>query len=481
MSRPQVECREVMSTHNGPQVKIEPMRDARMLQCPVSARTCTRKSAPKWILRLESGRVPLALSLMSAATLAIFTIFRFVMMVSILTPEQYGYLNLLTTISSLLPMIVILGIPLHLQKIVRSSGTGYISFGIRKGLVASSITILPTVCAMIVLLGPFSHSRGELLISAVAVSATCHGIGCVIFSSQLLLAAGYRSLASLSMLVVNSTLTWTMLIPYMFDWSSVEAILICWSVGCLLTALIVVSSALWLAGKQGPDAVVNGVPRIYGYPRKLFLSGIMTIPSLVGPWALVFAIRYLMGIYLGESALAQFSISSTVVESSFTIAVAVISISANRILDGTSRPLVPFLWSTACLLLVCTPAILFLPVVLDTFSSEGYSFSITVSAILLVGAIARLYLLSWRQRALAVGTLGALSIQFVSVTVLSVLLIAVCRPDHITAYALVQTGSYLAVAISQQIVTGRREHRLTAVSTGVPSFNVEPVVRKGLQ
>ncbi|MFF0284374.1 hypothetical protein ACFYSW_29215 [Rhodococcus aetherivorans] len=463
-------------------MKIEPMRNAQMLQCPGSERTFTPKSAPTWILSLERGRVPLALSLISAATLAIFTIFRFVMMVRILTPEQYGYLNLLTTISNLLPMIAILGIPLHLQKIVRSSGTGYIAFGIRKGLVASSITILPTVCALIVLVSPFSQSRGELLISAVAVSATCHGIGCVIYSSQLLLAAGYRSLASLSMLMVNSTLTWTMLIPYMFDWSSVEAILVCWSIGCLLTALIVVSSALWLAGKQGPDSVVNAVPRIYGYPRKLFISGIKTIPSLVGPWALVFAIRYLMGIYLGESALAQFSISSTVVESSFTIAVAVISISANRILDGTSRPLAPFLWSTGCLLLVCTPAIFLLPAVLDTLSSDGYSFSIAVSAILLVGAVARLYLLSWRQRALAVGTLGALSMQFVSVTVLSAILIVICRPDHITAYALVQTGSYLVVAISQQIVTARREYRLkAATSTGLPSFNDETVVGKGMQ
>ncbi|QRI77938.1 MULTISPECIES: hypothetical protein [Rhodococcus] len=178
--------------------------------------------------------------------------------------------------------------------------------------------------------------------------------------------------------------------------------------------------------------------------------------------------RYLLGLNLGETAMAEFSISSTVIESAFTVAVTVITFSANRLLDGATRPLGPFLWSTASLLAVSIPALILLPTVLGEFANDGYSFSIEISLVLLLGAIARLYLSSWRQRSLAVGTLGALSTQFIAVTAIAAMFIAISRPSETIVYALVQTTSYLVIAASQQWFTSRREGRSVPVHNGAP-------------
>ncbi|NCL73999.1 hypothetical protein AIIKEEIJ_06386 [Rhodococcus sp. YH1] len=428
----------------------------------------SRLVAPPWVLSMETGKRPLLVSVGSASILAVLTAVRFVMMVRLLEPEQYGLLNLLTTVSSLLPMVVILGIPLHLQKIVRNSGTQYIHFGIIRGLTACGLTFLPTVVGLYAVLRPFVKSSTELAISAFAVAIVCHGIGCAIFSSQLLLGAGYRATAAASLLWVNSALTWTMCIPYLMNWSSVPAILISWAAGCFLSAGLVMAGAWRLSDRTGPDARVNSLPPVYGRPRRLFLDGIRTIPTLVGPWLLVFVVRYLLGLNLGETAMAEFSISSTVIESAFTVAVTVITFSANRLLDGATRPLGPFLWSTASLLAVSIPALILLPTVLGEFANDGYSFSIEISLVLLLGAIARLYLSSWRQRSLAVGTLGALSTQFIAVTAIAAMFIAISRPSETIVYALVQTTSYLVIAASQQWFTSRREGRSVPVHNGAP-------------
>lgn len=409
------------------------------------------------LLRMERGRLPLAITLFCSATIAILTALRFVLMINLLSPSQYGVLNLLTTAVNLLPMVSILGIPLHLQRMVRTLGPRSISRGMKSGYIACALTLMPLAIGLFILISPFANSTRELIVYTVSMTIVCQCSGIAIFSSQLVLGAGYRGSASLIMLFSNSVLTLSLLIPYLFEIASLEAILLCWSAGCILVAIFVTIFAITLTGRTGPDDQLNAIMERGELELvPLFRSGILTIPSMVGPWLLVFIIRYMLGMSLGTTAVAAYAVASTIVDTAFLLASSIISFSGNRLLDRSQSPTIPFLWSGLVLTCLAIPATVVVPFILSEIGREGYVLSNSLVVLLYVSALCRLYITSWRQRSLAENALGFLSGLFIIVTLCVLLILIVWKPPSPVYYALIQSSSYFFVAVGQQLITSKR-------------------------
>nr|WP_141216302.1 hypothetical protein [Rhodococcus sp. 06-621-2] len=404
------------------------------------------------LIRLERGRLPFLITISSSAGLAVLTAVRFFLMIQLLDPSQYGFLNLLATAVNLVPLFLALGLPLHLQKMVRSHGIHTVAAGLRRSYIVCLATAAPGAGVIYAISYPFAESFEEAIVVAVGMTVVCISNAIAILVSQMVLAAGYRAVSSLVMLAINSGLTWTICFPYFLNEPSMQVIVLCWAWGSFATCIAVTVIAVRISHLPGPDALVNMRSSEPETVKTQILDGIRSIPTMIGPWLLVFLIRYIMGLQMGTEAIATFAIASTVVDTAFLISAAIVSFYSNRILDATQSPAKPFLVSCACLCALVLPCIALMPMVLAVLGNQQYTLSIPIVLVLSVAGIARLSITAWRQVTLAQGRLGSLSIFFLGATAIVCIYLLFADPGRLDIYAVVQAASYVVIAVSQVLL-----------------------------
>ena len=137
-------------------------------------------------------------------------------------------------------------------------------------------------------------------------------------------------------------------------------------------------------------------------------EGLVMLPTLIGPWLLLFAVRYLLGISAGGAAVAQFSLSWTLVDLAYLAAVNVPTLYARDLILGTRRPARVFALSASILLTSTTVGFVLLVAYVAAFAPD-YELSIATTLILTFTGILRVALATWLPRSAVTRRQGRVS------------------------------------------------------------------------
>jgi hypothetical protein len=414
---------------------------------------------------LEQGRRPFYITVSCAVAVALSAVARFVLMVWALQPAEYGLLTLFTTINTILPAILILGTSLQLQRIVRQVGLPFIPFGLRRGVAAILWTAGPSFVVLSALLLPYISSWSSLLTSCLLAVVISAATGVCSFCSQVLLGVGYRAVSAMVMLGANTVLTATLLLPELFDDTTTVSILAWWAAGSLLVAVCTYLMCMTLAGSGRIEERSPGKHLELHQHGFSYREGIASIPSIIGPWLLAFVVKYFIGINLGPEVLSTFAIASTVSDTAFLVAVSLVTYSSNNVLDGTINPYRVFAWSALALSVLAAIGIALVPEVLVLLSRTQYKFELVVAAVLAVSAVARLMILSWRNRLLAERLMKLESVSYLVGSAVVTVGLVIARPTELLVYPVVLAIAYGAIALVQQVAVFRMTRSRAADST----------------
>jgi O-antigen/teichoic acid export membrane protein len=387
--------------------------------------------------RAEAGRNPFYISSGLAAALAALTLIRFVILVAVLAPSEYGRLNIFVSFVNVAPALMSLGISWQYQRVARYAGPGSARKLVRIGHKVLFLALVPSLVATVLIESPFVHSDESLILIAICTVVISAATSLATLYSQIVLGLEFRSLASFMLFAVNGGVTLALLPILVSGNATILMVMGFWAIASLLACgwSYKALRILTYAHKQVPVSAS-------------FREGIFTLPALVGTFLLVFLARYLLGIYAGGATVASFSISSTVTESAFLISVSLVGVYSNKIMDGEhpNRSLllaIPFLVGlTAIGLLV----ILFL---LPRIADSDYSISVAVTAILTAAGICRLFISAWRARAVALRRVGASSWSYVVVGAVLAAALIIAKSSDMDTYALALTAAFLIIAFYQ--------------------------------
>jgi hypothetical protein len=201
-----------------------------------------------------------------------------------------------------------------------------------------------------------------------------------------------------------------------------------------------------------------------------YMEGLFTIPAIIGPWVLIFLVRFNLASALDPAALSTFSISSMVAEMAFLISVSIIGTHSNRILGGEhpNRALalaIPIM--VACVAL----GLLGLSVLLPHVAREGYSFSVSATIILAGAGIVRLYISAWLLPALAARVAHTSAWSYIVVSAAIGGILALLQPTSMDVYGLAILAGFVITAAYLRLTV----HRLP-VGNSVVSGTDAPLV-----
>jgi len=400
---------------------------------------------------LESRRLPMVISLAVSAALAAFTALRFVVLIHAMPPAQYGVFNLYTLLASLLPLFMTAGLTLQYQRVSHFQGPGTTHALLRTSVLVTLIALVPSFAAVFLITMPIV-SLPELIwvsIFLLVISATA---SLTTFHSQILLGLNYRSTSSLMMFLVNAGATFAVLPAWLEGRIAPMALLGWWAAfSVAITAL-----TWWVArsrreGREGIGGVLS------------WREGLLSVPSQIGPWLFVFVIRYLIGLNIDESAIANYAIAATISDMAFLVAVSLLNYFTNRVMSGTQAPWRGILLSAPLYLLLAACGFFAVLWLLPLVGQQGYELEPPVALILIGVGLVRLYLTAWRSRALGLKKIHVSSNAYLVVIAISVLALWFWAPVYPEAYAVVTLAGFLVVAVVQRISlspsAGRRARR----------------------
>ncbi|HXC75506.1 MAG TPA: hypothetical protein VNU19_00490, partial [Candidatus Acidoferrum sp.] len=253
---------------------------------------------------IEHGRRPFVISLGLAGTLALFTAIRFVLMVHILSPTQYGRLNIFLTLANVLPLVMNLGIPWQVERIALKNGGSSTSRLVRSGWKLNLAVSIPTLIVVGLIIRPFAD--GQLGILTVATWAVAVGTSMTTIYAQILLGLGHRSSSALMLFIVNGGLTLALIPGILLGHTTVPVIMATWGALAIATCGV----AHWITVEVG-----RHVPERSNKSERVSISeGLRSVFAQAGPWVMVFVVRDLLGLYVGSAAVAVYAISSTVTD-----------------------------------------------------------------------------------------------------------------------------------------------------------------------
>lgn len=386
--------------------------------------------------RAEAGRNPFFVSAILAGALAALTLARFSILVSTLPPSEYGRLNIFLTFVNVAPAFMSIGLSWQYQRIARDSGFGAARPLSQIGHRVLLGTLVPALIITALIGAPFAGHDSLLLITVytVIIAATT---SLTILYSQISLGLGYRSLASFMLFAVNGGVTLGLLPIVISGHGNLTTVLGYWAIASLFAwgwtygALI-----LLVHGRQTTHVSAS------------FQEGLFSLPGLVGMFLLIFLARYILGLNSGGATVSTFSISSTITDSAFLVAVSIVGVYSNRIMDG-EHPHRSLIVAIPCLLGLTLVALAVIHVLLPFIGRPGYEVSVPVTLILSLAGVSRLFIGAWRARAVALRKVQASAWIYLVAGGVMAAALAVLHLRNIVLYAVALTGAFVTVAVYQ--------------------------------
>lgn len=388
---------------------------------------------------LERGKAPAVLSVAMSAALAVITAARFAILVRALPPADYGRINIYATLVNVAPFFMNLGLSWQYQRLALQSGHRARRPLIRTAILVTLATFAPSFVAVLLVAAPIA-GRDGFVIPAICATVIAAATGITSLYSQIAVGYGYRTRASLQMFLVNAA-GLTPLIPMLVNEGfTVSFVLAWWAAGAVLAALI---ARLILPLRSLREHTLTEEHLSYA-------EGLLTLPAQVGPWLLIFTIRYLIGIIVGAEALAEFAIASTIADIGFAITVPLIGFYSNKLMTGHIPAWRVLLITAPMLLGLSAAGYLAVSVILPVIAQKGYSASLSLTALLAGVSLVRLHLAAWRPRAVGLRLVQRTSWAYLLIIPLSVVWVLWLRPVELAAYGWVMMLGFTLLAAVQR-------------------------------
>ncbi|MBA4022770.1 MAG: hypothetical protein C0482_10450 [Gordonia sp.] len=402
---------------------------------------------------IERGRRPAVISVGAALGLAVFTGVRFVVLVATLSPAAYGRFNLYSLLITLLPLVITVGMTLQYQRVSHRLGFSAVATLLKWASVVSVLAIPLSAAITYIFLIPISGT-GDLVVNCAAITLIALSASVSTFASQIALGLNLRALASILLFALNSAPTLSLL-PASATGITESTLLIWWAVFSVIVAAASVYVVSRLQSREKAHLSFFSVLSLR--------EGIASIPAQCGIWGFVFALRYLIGVNLGEDAVADFAIAATVFDTAFLISVSLLNYFTNRVMTGTQSPWRGLKYAIPVYIVVSILGALAVAWILPAIGQDGYAFDPYLGALISLGGLMRLYITAWRPRAIGLKRTHVTSAAFICVTVAATLLFVVWTSAPLVLYAFMTVAGFLVVGIVQRLAIGRKQSNARAV------------------
>ncbi|WP_148258118.1 hypothetical protein [Pseudarthrobacter phenanthrenivorans] len=285
--------------------------------------------------------------------------------------------------------------------------------------------------------GLLTASLFVLVISLATAIAT--------FASQIMLGLNYRSTAALIMFGVNSGATVALVPALAFDNIEAVSILGWWALFSTCAAL----ASYAVVGSQSTR--VRSRRRVVS-----FREGMFSIPAQIGPWLFIFMVRYMIGINIDPDSVADFAITSTVVDMAFLVSVSILSYFSNRVMVGQQSPAKGLLYTIPIFVVMSSIGSVAVSWILPHVGRPGYDFSLGLALVLTLAGVARIHISAWRARALGAAKLHISSVAYLAVVGVSLLGFLLWPSTSLEVYAWVTLAGFVTVAVIQQASVHKR-------------------------
>lgn len=396
---------------------------------------------------LEVGPRPHAVALGTTGLLVLLAPVRFAVLVVVLPPAQYGILSIFNTLTSLLPIVLILGLSLEVQRLTALGGVAILG-PLRRSLFAVvAVMTVPAAGASVLIAATLQTSEPAPVLGLLATAVAVPVAWCIV-QSQTLLGLGRRSAAVLTLFTYNALLTVSVL-PFLLlpELASVSAVLAVWAVAAVV-GVAVGAGLLRVGSGTGPGpqaaALTSDAPAMRLEPRR----GLATLPALVGTWYLVLIARWGLGVSGGPEAVATFSLAWTLADLGFLAAATVPNLASTAIILGRQSPRAVFLLAVPVLCGLTLMGGAALAAYLVAVAPD-YHFSAEAAAAMLVAAIARLAIVTWLPKSAALRAQSRVSSAFLAAGVGLTVFMLVVGPTTAEAAAVALTACFCAIAVVQ--------------------------------
>lgn len=355
-------------------------------------------------IELEARNTQRFFTVGGAAILALLAPFRVLITVHFLNPTEYGFLSIVSTITSFVPYLMTLGYPWQYQLMTAELGPAALETLSRHARSIILRTAVPCGAITALFVAPFaSWDRTIPIVVLAVITSAC--VAYMILASQALLGLEKRSSAALCLLLYNSLCT-LLLIPLgTFGTVSILSLVSLWTAAAILGALV--SRILLKRFRQ-----IESMTRL---PLS-FTQAVWSLPVQLGPWTFLMLGRYFLGLSTSTAEVTNFSLAWTVADLSFLVSVSGVTYLSTRLMRREISPKRVFFIS-ACsyaILLSCfaTVASVAIPVM-----NPQYRVSMTLVSILALAGLARLAQATWTPIVVSRSAIHRLSIIYLVLTV----------------------------------------------------------------
>lgn len=390
---------------------------------------------------IERGRRPMVIAVGASAALAVMTSLRFVALVRLLPPAEYGRLNIFMILTSVAPQAMALAMPWQYQRVARREGAAVVGSLCRSALMINAISTLPTLIALVAIITPIA-GQGHPWAVAILLLAISVATSITSMYASVALGLGRRSLSSLLMFAINAGLTVAVL-PIAIVGTPTVAALLGWTAAVCLGVAVAARLALRRIVQPWPTTRRRGLLS--------FREGLFSLPAVVGPLAFVLSTRYLLGVNVSVDAVAMFAICSTVAEMAFLVSAAGLTHFSNRVLDGQQSPMRGFLLVLTMYSVLTISGVLLVALILPGLGRGEYHVSWPALIVLSLVGVPRLHFSAWRARAVGLRRAHRSAWIYVVIVVLGTGTLALARPDGLLPYALMLLGGFTVAAAAQWV------------------------------
>lgn len=401
----------------------------------------SRQPAGRRLDAIERGWRPMAISVGASAALAVLTAVRFVFLVRLLPPAEYGRMNIFLTLTSVAPLMMALAMPWQYQRVARREGAAAVGSLCRSALIINVVSTAPALVALFAIAAPVA-GRAHPGTVAVLLVAISFATSMTTMYASIMLGLGRRSLSSIVMFAINIGPTLSLVPIALTDEATVVALL-GWT--ALVCVIITIATRMVLA------RVVRPWPSRRRRGLLSFREGALSLPAVVGPWAFILCTRYLLGLNVDVTAVAIFAICSTVADMSFLVSAAALNYFSNRVLDEQQAPTRGLMLVVPMHVALTAAGSLLIAVVLPRLGNDQYHVSWPAIAVLCLAGAARLHFSAWRVRAVGRQRAHMSAWTYLVVVLAGTAFLAIVRPQALVVYAFVLFAGFACAAAAQRI------------------------------